>query len=155
MDVRRYNKILPSHLNQHSVVEVNCVHHPVSFMHATDGSTHFCHCWYWQLCAFYVIVWGTLHVKRYTKKLSLFWAKFCLWRNCFTVTRACRSQTCFNQDPVACSQMISWKWQREEESKGRSSMIDKWEDLVCFLEEVLESWNTPPWWQGHTKANIL
>jgi hypothetical protein len=104
---------------------------------------------------FYVIVWGTLHVKRYTKKLSLFWAKFCLWRNCFIVTRACRSQTCFNQDPVACSQMISWKWQREEESKGKSSMIDKWEDLACFLEEVLESWNTPPWRQGHTEANIL
>ena len=82
---------------------------------------------------FYVIVWGILHVKRYAEKLSLFWAKFCVWRNRSVVTRARRSQTCFDRDPAACSQTISWKRQREEESKGRSSMIDKREDLACVL----------------------
>ena len=83
---------------------------------------------------FYVMVWGILHVKRCSEKLSLFWAKFCVWRNrSVIVTRARRSQTCFDRDPAACSQAISWKRQREEESKGRSSMIDKREDLACLL----------------------
>ena len=31
---------MKSRLNRHSVVEVICVHHPVSFMRATDGSTY-------------------------------------------------------------------------------------------------------------------